>query len=56
MFLYFSRPAADWFALVLFITAAVTDWFDGYLARALLTPAHQRAAIRTARLIADLRA
>ncbi len=34
MFLYFSRPAADWFALVLFVTAAVTDWFDGYLARA----------------------
>jgi len=34
MFLYFTRPWADWFALVLFVTAAVTDWFDGYLARA----------------------
>ncbi|MCL3881321.1 CDP-diacylglycerol--glycerol-3-phosphate 3-phosphatidyltransferase [Marivita sp. GX14005] len=34
MFLYFSRPAADWFALILFVMAAVTDWFDGYLARA----------------------
>ena len=34
MFLYFSRPWADWFALTLFIAAAVTDWFDGYLARA----------------------
>jgi len=34
MFLYFSRPAADWFALILFVLAAVTDWFDGYLARA----------------------
>jgi len=34
MFLYFSRPWADWFALVLFVTAAVTDWLDGYLARA----------------------
>ena len=34
MFLYFSRPAADWFALILFILAAITDWFDGYLARA----------------------
>ncbi|MCL7463844.1 CDP-diacylglycerol--glycerol-3-phosphate 3-phosphatidyltransferase [Phaeovulum sp. NW3] len=34
MFLYFQRPWADWFALALFITAAVTDWFDGYLARA----------------------
>ncbi|TQS71790.1 CDP-diacylglycerol--glycerol-3-phosphate 3-phosphatidyltransferase [Rhodobacteraceae bacterium] len=34
MFLYFSRPWADWFALALFIGAAVTDWFDGYIARA----------------------
>jgi len=34
MFLYFTRPWADWFALVLFVTAAVTDWSDGYLARA----------------------
>lgn len=33
MFLYFTRPWADWFALVLFVGAAVTDWFDGYLAR-----------------------
>jgi len=34
MFLYFTRPWADLFALVLFILAAITDWFDGYLARA----------------------
>ncbi len=34
MFLYFTRPYADWFALLLFVTAAATDWFDGYLARA----------------------
>lgn len=34
MFLYFQRPYADWFALVLFVTAAATDWVDGYLARA----------------------
>lgn len=34
MFLYFTRPYADWFALLLFMGAAVTDWFDGYLARA----------------------
>jgi cardiolipin synthase len=34
MFLYFTRPYADWFALVLFISAAITDWFDGFLARA----------------------
>lgn len=33
MFLYFHRPWADWFALTLFIVAAVTDWFDGYIAR-----------------------
>ncbi len=33
MFLYFNRPYADWFALLLFVSAAVTDWFDGYLAR-----------------------
>ena len=34
MFLYFTRPYADFFALFLFLTAAITDWFDGYLARA----------------------
>lgn len=33
MFLYFHRPWADWFALTLFVLAAITDWFDGYLAR-----------------------
>ncbi|MEO0693993.1 MAG: CDP-diacylglycerol--glycerol-3-phosphate 3-phosphatidyltransferase, partial [Pseudomonadota bacterium] len=33
MFLYFTRPWADWFALVLFVSAAATDWIDGYLAR-----------------------
>ena len=33
MFLYFNRPWADWFALMLFVSAALTDWFDGYLAR-----------------------
>ncbi len=34
MFLYFHRPWADWAALALFMIAAITDWFDGYLARA----------------------
>lgn len=34
MFLYFPRFYADWFALLLFMGAAVTDWVDGYLARA----------------------
>jgi CDP-diacylglycerol--glycerol-3-phosphate 3-phosphatidyltransferase len=33
MFLYFHRPTADWFALTLFVSAAITDFFDGYLAR-----------------------
>ncbi len=33
MFLYFNRPWADWLALTLFVTAAITDFFDGYLAR-----------------------
>jgi CDP-diacylglycerol--glycerol-3-phosphate 3-phosphatidyltransferase len=35
MFLYFHRPYADWFALILFVTASATDWVDGYLARTL---------------------
>jgi len=34
MFLYFTRPYADIFAVILFVGAAITDWFDGYLARA----------------------
>ena len=34
MFLYFNRPWADWIALILFVVAAITDYVDGYLARA----------------------
>ncbi|OAN77847.1 CDP-diacylglycerol--glycerol-3-phosphate 3-phosphatidyltransferase [Sulfitobacter sp. EhC04] len=34
MFLYFDRLYADGLAMLLFVVAAVTDWFDGYLARA----------------------
>ncbi len=33
MFLFVSRPFADFAALALFVLAAVTDWFDGYIAR-----------------------
>jgi len=34
MFLFFARPWADWYAMILFIVAAITDYLDGYLARA----------------------
>ena len=34
MFFFLSRPFADFAALALFLVAAATDWFDGYLARA----------------------
>ena len=33
MFLYFARPYADWYALILLVVAALTDFVDGYLAR-----------------------
>ena len=60
MFLYFSRPWADWFALVLFLGAAITDWFDGYLARswhqesrfgAMLDPIADKAMVIIALLV-----
>jgi CDP-diacylglycerol--glycerol-3-phosphate 3-phosphatidyltransferase len=60
MFLYFTRPWADWFALVLFVAAAVTDWFDGYLARswkqetklgAMLDPIADKAMVVIALLV-----
>lgn len=34
VFLYFHHPWADWFALILFIVAAISDYIDGALARA----------------------
>ena len=60
MFLYFQRPWADWFALVLFLGAALTDWFDGYLARlwkqeskfgAMLDPIADKAMVIIALLV-----
>ncbi|OSP55717.1 CDP-diacylglycerol--glycerol-3-phosphate 3-phosphatidyltransferase [Pseudoruegeria sp. SK021] len=33
VFVIFARPTADWIALALFVGAAITDWFDGYIAR-----------------------
>lgn len=45
MFLYFQRPWADWFALALFVSASVTDWFDGYLARLWKQESHFGAAM-----------
>ncbi|WP_308915803.1 CDP-diacylglycerol--glycerol-3-phosphate 3-phosphatidyltransferase [Jannaschia sp. LMIT008] len=60
MFLFFARPWADWFALVLFVVAAVTDWFDGYIARefnqesrfgAMLDPIADKAMVVIALLV-----
>ncbi len=59
-FLYFTRPWADWFALVLFTGAAVTDWFDGFIARswklesrfgAMLDPIADKAMVIIALLV-----
>jgi cardiolipin synthase (CMP-forming) len=30
---YLPAPAANWAAMAVFVTASVTDWFDGWLAR-----------------------
>ena len=35
VFVFFDRPLADWLAFGLFVGAAVTDFFDGWLARKL---------------------
>jgi len=60
MFLFFGRPWADWFALVLFLGAAITDYFDGYLARlwrqesrigAMLDPIADKAMVVIALLV-----
>ncbi len=60
MFLYFFRPWADWLAMLLFVVAAITDWFDGYLARlwkqesrfgAMLDPIADKAMVVIALLV-----
>lgn len=60
MFLFFARPWADWYALILFVTAAVTDWFDGWIARewnqesrlgAMLDPIADKAMVVIALLV-----
>jgi len=60
MFLFFNRPLADWCALVFFIVAALTDYFDGYLARlwgqetkfgAMLDPIADKAMVIIALLV-----
>ncbi|KMW56257.1 CDP-diacylglycerol--glycerol-3-phosphate 3-phosphatidyltransferase [Candidatus Rhodobacter oscarellae] len=60
MFLYFVRPWADWFAMLLFVGAAITDYFDGYLARlwkqesrfgAMLDPIADKAMVIIALLV-----
>lgn len=56
----FRAPWADWFALVLFLVAAITDYFDGYLARlwrqesrmgAMLDPIADKAMVVIALLV-----
>lgn len=34
MYLFLARPYADWAVLALFVGASLTDWVDGYIARA----------------------
>ena len=59
-FLYFTRPLADWVALVIFALAAATDYVDGYLARlwrqqsrfgAMLDPIADKAMVIIALLV-----
>jgi CDP-diacylglycerol--glycerol-3-phosphate 3-phosphatidyltransferase len=57
VFLFLPHPISDWVALILFVGASLTDWFDGYLARkwnqmsrfgAMLDPIADKAMVVTA--------
>jgi CDP-diacylglycerol--glycerol-3-phosphate 3-phosphatidyltransferase len=57
VFLFLPHPVSDWAAMVLFVGASLTDWFDGYLARkwdqmsrfgAMLDPIADKAMVVTA--------
>lgn len=57
VFLILPRPVADWAALILFASASITDFLDGYLARkwdqmskfgAMLDPIADKAMVVTA--------
>ncbi len=59
-FMVLPRPYADWFALILFIAASLTDWLDGHLARAwgqvtrlgaMLDPIADKAMVAVALLV-----
>lgn len=60
VFVFVARPWADWIALLFFVGASVTDWFDGYLARkwnqqsrfgAMLDPIADKAMVVIALLV-----
>ena len=57
VFLALPHPISDWAAIILFVGASLTDWFDGYLARkwdqmsrfgAMLDPIADKAMVVTA--------
>lgn len=60
VYILLPHPLADWAALVLFVAASVTDWIDGYLARAwgqitklgtMLDPIADKAMVASALLV-----
>lgn len=64
VYVFFSSPYADWIALMLFISAALTDYLDGYLARKwgqvtafgrMLDPIADKAMVMIALLVIGMR-